>query len=62
MLLACLIFSVDSVLKLEDTLCLLAPSWLEDKHKTRHCQGENSTIFIHKMYKEKVIKRKIMNL
>ena len=32
------------------------------KHKTRHCQGENLSIFICKMYKEKVIKRKIGNL
>ena len=41
---------------------LLALYWTEMKHKTRHCQGENLSIFICKMYKEKVIKRKIGNL
>ena len=29
---------------------------------SRHCQGENSSILIHKMYKEKFIKWKIVNL
>ena len=43
-----------------NTICLFALSWLEVKHKTRHCQGENSSIIIHKMYKEKFIK--IVNL
>ena len=32
------------------------------KHKTRHCQGENSSIFIHKICQEKFVKRKILNL
>ena len=56
------IFEVDFVLKIKDNLCLFALSCLETKHKTKHYQGENSSILIHKMYKEKVIKRKILNL
>ena len=40
-----------------NTICLFALSWLEIKHKTRHCQGENSSILIHEIYKEKIIKR-----
>ena len=26
------------------------------------CQGENPSIFIHKIYQEKIIKRKMVNL
>ena len=55
------IFKVDFVLMVKDNLCLFALSWLEIKHKTRHCHGESSCIFIHKVYKEKGIKRKIIN-
>ena len=36
--------------------------WIEIKHKARHYQGENSSNFIHKMYQEKIIKKKIVNL
>ena len=31
-------------------------------HKTRHCQGENVSIFIDIMYEKKVIKKEIVNL
>ena len=31
-------------------------------HKTRHCQGENISIFIDIMYEKKVIKKEIVNL
>ena len=31
---------------------MLALSWLEIKHKTRHCHGQNSSVFIHKLLKE----------
>ena len=34
----------------------------EIKHKTRYCQRENQSNFIHKMYKEIIVKRKIVNL
>ena len=54
------VFKVDFVLKIKYNLCLVALFWLETKHKTRHCQGENSSIFVLKMYKEKCIK--IVNL
>ena len=40
---------VDLVLKIKNNLYLFAPSSLEIKHKRKHCQGDKSTIFIHKM-------------
>ena len=52
-------FEVDFVLKIKDNLCLFAFSWREIRHKTRHYQGENSSIFINKMHKEYVIKKYI---
>ena len=55
------IFKVNFVLKITDDLCLFALSCNEIKHHTRHCQVENSFNFTDKMYKEKVIKRKIVN-
>ena len=36
---------------------MLALLRIETKHKTRHCQGENSFIKIHEMYKEKLKKK-----
>ena len=33
-------------------------SWLEIKHKTRHCQGENSSIFIRKCIGKNLLKGK----
>ena len=51
-------FEVDFLLKIKDNLCLFALSWREIRHKTRHYQGENSSIFINKMHKEYVIKKK----
>ena len=56
-----LVFSVDFVLKIKYNLCLFSPFWLQINHKTRHCKGENSSIRIHKMYKEKFLKKKILN-
>ena len=56
------IFEVDFVLNIEDNLCLFALSWIEIKHKNKHWEGENSSIFIHKMFKETFIKRDIVNL
>ena len=50
------------MLKMKYNLCLFALSWIEVKHKTKHCQGEHSSVFIHKMYMEEFIKRKIVNL
>ena len=55
------IFEVDFA-KIKYNLCLFAVSNLKIKLKTRHCQKENSAIFIHKMYKEKIVKKKIVNL
>ena len=46
-----LVFQVDFVLKIKDNL-----SWIGIKHKTKYCQGENSSMIIHKMHTEKVIK------
>ena len=57
-----LVLEVDFLLKIEENLFLLTLSSIEIKHKATHCQGENSATFIHKMCKEKVIKRKIVNL
>ena len=54
------VFKVDFVLNIKYNLCLVTLFWLETEHKTRHCQGENSSIFVVKMYKEKCIK--IVNL
>ena len=47
---------------IEDNKCLFTLSWIEIKYKTKHCQGEKTSILIHKMFKEEVIKRKIVNL
>ena len=41
---------------------MFAFSWFEITHKTRNHQGENSSVFIHKMYNENIIKRKIAKL
>ena len=49
------VFEVVFVLKIEDNLCLFALSWYEIKHKTSHCQRNDWSIFIHKIYKEKFI-------
>ena len=54
------ISEVDFVLKIKDNLYFYTLFWLEIKHKTRHCQGQNSSIFVIKMYKEKFIKSKIV--
>ena len=51
------IFEVCFVLKIEESLCLFALSWTEIEHKIRHCHGENSFVFIHEMYEEKLRKR-----
>ena len=40
---------------------MLALSGIEIKRKRRHCQWENSSIHIHKIYKEKVKKEKQWN-
>ena len=56
MFLGCLFLKVDFILKTKYNLYLFALSWLEIKHKLKHCQGGNSSIFIHKIYKEKFIK------
>ena len=46
------IFVVDFVLKFGDNLFLFAFSWIEIKYKVKHCQGENLSIFVLKMYEE----------
>ena len=56
MLLACLFLSWFFITDFESSTIMLALSWLEIKQKTMHCQGENSSNVIHKMYKEKIIK------
>ena len=53
------VFEVDFVLKIKNNMFAL--SSIDIKYKTRHCQGENSSIFILKIYKEKFIKKKIVN-
>ena len=45
------IFEVGLVLKMKYNSCLLALSWIEIRHKTKHCQGNNLSIFFIK-YKE----------
>ena len=55
------IFELDFALKIEDSLCLFALSWTEIEHKTRHCQGEDSFVFIHEMYEEKLRTRETVN-
>ena len=47
---------------IEDNKCLFTLSSIEIKYKTKHCQGEKTSILIHKMFKEEVIKRKMVNL
>ena len=56
------VFWVEFLLKAKYHLCLFTISWFEIESKTRHYQGENSSIFIYKTYKENFIKRKIVNL
>ena len=58
MLLACLFFK----LILYGRSNTIALTWTEIKHKTRHCQGENSSFFSHIMYYEIFISSKIGNL
>ena len=58
MFLACLFFK----LILYERSNTIAPTWTEIKHKTRHCQGENSSFFSHIMYYEIFISSKIGNL
>ena len=52
MFLACMFFK----LILQETSNTIYVCLLFLKHKTRHCQWENSSIFNHKIYKEKFIK------
>ena len=52
------VFEVNFVLKIEDNFSLFALSGIEIKHKIKHCYGEDSSIVIHRIYKEKVIKKK----
>ena len=58
MFLVCLFFK----LILYERSNTIALTWTEIKHKTRHCQGENSSLFIHIMYYEIFISSKIGNL
>ena len=55
MFLVCLFFK----LILYERSNTIALTWTEIKHKTRHCQGENSSFFIHIMYYEIFISSKI---
>ena len=43
-------------------LCLFALSWLEIEHTKKALLRRELIFFSYKMYKEKLIKRKIMNL
>ena len=56
MLLVCLFFKVNFVLKIICNLCLFALSWFEIKHKTRHCPGENLSRFLIKCVRKKLLK------
>ena len=52
------IFGVDFVLKIEENLRFLAPSWIGINHKTKHCQRENSFILFIKYTKKRLLKGK----
>ena len=56
------VFKVDFVLNIGVYLCLFAFSWIEIKHKTRCCHRENSFVLTNKMYKQKLRKRKTVNV
>ena len=55
------IFEIDFVLKIKDNLCLFVLFDLKLKIKQGR-EGENSSIFIHKINNEKVIRRKIVKV